>query len=39
MTGFLPHLVSASELPWERKPSEICVEICKKREKTYPTSL
>ena len=27
---FLPHLVSVSALPRERKPGEICVEICKK---------
>jgi len=33
---FLPHLMSAFALPRKRKPSEICVEICNKREKNIP---
>jgi len=33
---FSPHPMSASALPWERKPSEICIEICKKCEKQHP---
>jgi len=36
---FSPHPMSVFALPRESKPSEIRVELCKKREQTFPTLL